>query len=259
LVYKNQNTKQMEPANYRDSGRVFTGLFLLAAGFLLLAYKMGAPIPFWLMTWPVALIALGLLIMIRRRFRSFPGLILILIGAFNLIDQFIPTLNFHDYILPLIIISVGLIFIFRPKNRWRHRHDWYEMKQQQMSREPEGEAMPTRFESSDYIDSTSILGGVKKIIVSKNFKGGDITCFMGGAEIDLSQADIQTSAVIDVTAVFGGCKLIVPANWEVKPEATAVFGGIDDKRSVNPANISSDKILIIQGTVVFGGIEIKSF
>src|SRR5690349_22431252 len=44
-----------------------------------------------------------------------------------------------------------------------------------------------------FIDVTAVFGGIKKNVLSKNFKGGDITSFMGGSEIDLSQADFNRS------------------------------------------------------------------
>jgi len=252
------NTEQMEPVNYKNNGRVLTGLFFVVGGFLLLAYKMGAPVPVWLISWPVALIALGIIISIKHRFKSAAGLILILIGGFNLADQFNPDLNFRAYSFPIIIILIGLFFILRPKHRWRHRHDWADQREEWKSK-IESRLHHPKYQGADYIDSTSVLGGAKKIILSKNFKGGDITCFMGGAEIDLSQADIEETAVLDITMVFGGCKLIVPSNWEIKSEVSVVFGGLDDKRSVNAGNITTGKVLILEGTVVFGGIDIRSF
>ena len=94
---------------------------------------------------------------------------------------------------------------------------------------------------------------------SKNFQGGDVTCFMGGAEIDLTQADVQGKAVIDATAVFGGVKIIVPSNWDVKVENTAAFGSVDDKRRAGNFIPDTTKLLVITGTAVFGGIEITNY
>lgn len=248
----------MENENYKNDGRLFTGLFLIAAGCIIIAFKLGAPIPAWLITWPVALIAIGIGISIKHRFRSVPGLILILIGGINLFDQLTPESHIRNYTFPVIIIAVGLFFIFRPKKQWKHRRD-YDASRDQWTSIPESDTYKAMYEGADYIDATCVLGGTKRIIVSKNFRGGDITCFMGGAEIDLTQADIQSPAVLDVTMVFGGCKLIVPANWEVKSEVSVVFGGIDDKRVLNASNITPGKVLVLEGTAVFGGIEIRSY
>jgi predicted membrane protein len=95
-------------------------------------------------------------------------------------------------------------------------------------------------------------------MVSKNFKGGDVVTIMGGTEIDLSQADFTGVARLDVTQVMGGTKIIVPAHWEVRSEVSAIFAGFEDKRQ-QPAIQNPDKVLIIEGTSIFGGIELKNF
>ncbi len=41
------------------------------------------------------------------------------------------------------------------------------------------------------LNINTAFGSVKKIILSKNFKGGEINNFMGGTEINLMKADIQ--------------------------------------------------------------------
>ena len=82
----------------------------------------------------------------------------------------------------------------------------------------------------------------------------------GGADIDLSQADFENTITLEITQVFGGTKLIVPANWEIKSETVTILGSIEDKRNVQPKlNDEAPKVLVIIGTTVFGGIEIKSF
>src|SRR4030095_16768230 len=115
------------------------------------------------------------------------------------------------------------------------------------------------YTKDDFVDSTSIFGGAKKIVISKNFKGGDLVNIFGGTELDLSQADFTGVAVIQLETIFGGTKMLVPSNWSVKSEAVTIFGGIDDKRRMQTITDSPEKILVIKGTVIFGGIEIKSF
>jgi len=243
--------------NYpKPTAKIWTGLFLVVVGILLLANKMNAGIPGWIFTWPVLAIAIGLLIGIQHRFRHFFWVIPVIWGGFALFDQQRPDLNLHNYTAPLVLILIGLFFIFRrsrypgytQRREWRNQ--WHTMR-------PGYDINSTT--DGEWIDSTSVFGGAKKIILSKNFKGGDITCFMGGAEIDMSKADIQGKIVMDITAVFGGIKLIVPPNWDIKIEITAVFAGVEDKRPVQVAKADPDKILVLDGAAVFGGIEINSF
>ena len=115
--------------------------------------------------------------------------------------------------------------------------------------------------SDNRFDATSIFGGVKKNVITKDFKGGEVTSIFGGSEVNLSQADITGRAILDVTALFGGSKIIVPSNWQVNSDGlTAIFGALEDKRAImaNPVT-DNNKVLVISGVVMFGGIEIKSF
>jgi hypothetical protein len=82
---------------------------------------------------------------------------------------------------------------------------------------------------------------------------------MGGAEYNLSQADITGPVSIEIIQVFGGTKLVVPPHWEIRTEAVAVFAGIEDKRPAQPGTFDPSKVLILKGTTVFGGIEIRSY
>jgi predicted membrane protein len=248
--------EQDERKYRRATGKIWTGLFLIAVGLLLFAHKLNVGLPDYIFSWPMLAIGIGLLIGIQHRFRTFIWMIPVVWGAFALADQLNPDLKLHDYTAPLVLVLLGFFFIMRrsrypgyaERRTWREK--WRETKHwQEIGDKTDGE----------WIDSTSVFGGAKKIILSKNFKGGDITCFMGGAEIDLSQADIQGKVVMDTTAVFGGIKLNVPPNWDLKIEITAVFGGVEDKRPVSVTKANPDKVLVLDGAAVFGGIEVNCY
>jgi len=261
--------------------RIWSGLFLVAAGILLLAYKMGAGVPHWIFTWPVLLIAIGTLIGIKSRFHNPGSFIMIVVGSVFLIDQTTPELNFHNYIVPVILISIGLIFILRPRSKWSGlpKNDWrrkYYENPLTTSDNPSpvdpasinpadpasinfGPKINIQEDNGEYVEINTAFGSVKKIILSKNFKGGEINNFMGGTEINLMKADIQQPISLEVNNVFGGAKLIVPSNWDIKNEVTAVFGGIEDKRTFTTGIADPGKIIILKGTCVFGGIEINNY
>ena len=111
----------------------------------------------------------------------------------------------------------------------------------------------------DFVDSTAIFGGAKKNIISKNFKGGDLVNIFGGTDLDLTQADFTGTAVIELTTIFGGTKLIIPTNWAIQSDAVIIFGGLEDKRKMPSVAENPDKTLVLKGTVIFGGIDIKSY
>ena len=148
--------------------------------------------------------------------------------------------NVADCVWPATIIAIGLYLILKPKKK----DFWGSIDS-----------------NDDMLDATALFGGVKKNIITKDFKGGEVTSIFGGSEIILAQADINGRVVLDVTTLFGGCKIIVPSHWQINSDGlTAIMGGIEDKRAIMASpNIDSNKVLVIKGVVMFGGIEIKSF
>jgi len=92
--------------------------------------------------------------------------------------------------------------------------------------------------------------------MTKNFRGGEITAFFGGGEIDLSRGELEGVATIDLTITMGGVKLLIPRTWQVLNEVGVIFGGIDDRRV--EAEPNTNKVLILTGTCLFGGLEIAS-
>ena len=244
--------------------RIWSGIVLIGVGVLLLAYKMGAPIPGWIFTWPVLLIAIGIMSGIRSKFRNPGSIIMILIGTVFLADQSIPGIDFHNYLIPVILIGLGLIFLFRPKHSQCQRRERFLGR----GRLNDPRAHTSAFNASadaatndngEYIDVQAIFGGIKKNIQSKNFKGGEIVSFMGGSEINFMQCDIQHPVILEVNNVFGGTKLIIPSNWDVKNEISAVFGGVEDKRTFNNSVPDSEKRILLKGACVFGGIEVTNY
>jgi len=249
---KEKSKKRFRAGDHYD--RFWTGLGLLTIGGALLVYKMGVPVPRWLFTWQMFLIYLGIITGIKHNFRNSSWLILVGIGGFFLADDLITDINLKRYFWPVIIMGIGLMFILRPRKKTPAEKDkWLEPFNDTITNTSEPAIM------EDIIDSTSIFGGVKKVITSKNFKGGEIVCFMGGTEINLSQADITGPVTIEIFQAFGGTKLIVPPHWEIRSETVAIFGGIEDKRPPQPGTFDPNKILILDGTTIFGGIEIKSY
>lgn len=241
---------QWKKYRHTPAGKVMGGVVLMAVGGVLLARQLGVDFPLWMFTWPSLLIVLGIYIGARHLFCNPGWIVLVVIGSIFLLDQTNPDIRISMYVWPLLIITAGLFMIFKPfrrrKNGLHAELDWEAVKMREENT------------NNDYIETLSILSGVQKNIISKNFKGGEVTCVLGGAEINLMQADFEGRVVLEVTQILGGTKLIIPAHWEVQPEMLAVMGGIEDKRQVHNG-IASDKVLILKGTSVLGGIEIKSY
>ena len=113
--------------------------------------------------------------------------------------------------------------------------------------------------STDFIDETAIFGGRNISVVTENFQGGKITSIFGGSNINLRYAKPVEGCTIDVATIFGGTKIIVPEDWNVKIEVVSVFGGFEDKRGYSViSRTGTGKIVVIKGTCIFGGGELNS-
>lgn len=96
--------------------------------------------------------------------------------------------------------------------------------------------------------------------MSKNLKGISVTSVFGGVELNLTQADFEKEATIDVTCALGGVTMVVPSSWKVIADMTTILGGIDDKRNPDSIElIANPKTLYIKGTCIMGGIEIDNY
>ncbi len=239
-------------------GRIMGGLLVMTAGFLFLGKVLGATIPTWVFTWKMLLIAIALQLAVKHAFRRFFWIPLMLVGlSFLIVQDLAPTLEASKFIWPVAIILLGLMVMLKPRKKcephYKHWKRYNNYKAQHCNADSE-------VSSEDALRTDIIFSGVKKNIISKDFKGGQIRIIFGGAEINLSQSDIIGSAEIDITQVFGGLKLVVPAHWKVKSEIVTVMAGIEDKRNIQKDfTTDRDKVLVLKGNIVFGGIEIKSY
>lgn len=242
--------------------RIWAGMFVIAVGLLFLADRLGASFPEWLFSWPMILIAFGLFAGIRHGFRSGGWIVLLIIGSIFLFDQvYDGSVDLIPFLLPGLLIIIGLLIALRPWRNKRHPHhggcgSFRERRRHYRESRGDRESMPA---NEDFLEAVSVFGGSQKNIFSKNFKGGDVTAIFGGNDLNLTQADFTGTVVLEVVNIFGGTTIMVPSNWQIKDEMVNIFGGTDDKRAAVPPADQPSKILIISGVSVFGGVEIKNF
>ena len=241
----------------RRSNNIWAGVFVMAIGMVFLADRLGVGFPDWVFSWPMILIAFGIFAGIKHGFKNGGWMIMTLIGTVFLFDRIYDgSVDLIPFLLPGLLIIVGLVIAFRP---WRNNHHGRcgrSFRDRRRSYKENPAAAPA---NEDFIEALSIFGGSQKSIFSKNFKGGDITAIFGGNDLNLTQADFTGTVVLETVNIFGGTTIMIPSNWQVKDEMVNIFGGTDDKRVAPPTVEQPSKILIISGVSVFGGVEIKSF
>lgn len=260
-------------SNSNDGGIAF-GFIVLGIGVLLLLKKLGIFFPDWLLTWPMILIVIGTFTLIKHEFKSLFGGLLLALGLFFLFkNEFNFDFGLDRYILPIALIILGLHLISKKRNEknvLKNIQDQIQSRSKDFPTEPKdpitGEPKSlgsisnvTGATFSDQLNVDAILSGVKKRVLSKNFQGGKLTAAFGGIDLDMTQADFNGVVNLQVDVIFGGMKLIVPPHWDIRTEVTNIAAGIEDKRLYRESEVDPNKVLVIRGTILFGGLEIKSF
>lgn len=203
----------------------------------------------YLFSWPMILIVVGLIIFVNSRDRS--GLIIMGVGGVFLAGR-VFNVSVAEF-WPVLLILGGIFILFSPKRR----HHIPDIENRVRSHFEDRDA---KVVNEDFLDAVAIFSGSKKTINSTNFQGGKITAIFGGFEIDLGNAKLAPgNNVLDVVTIFGGAEIFVPRDWTVITDITPIFGGFSDKRRKD-YNIATDpeRTLIIKGTAIFGGGEIKN-
>ncbi len=240
------NDNLSEYAYNNRNGKILAGLVLITVGIIIIAQRQGFHFPEWLLSWKTLIIAIGLISGAKHNFRVGGWLIPVLIGTLFILGDYLPIINVRHYIFPGILIVIGAFLVLKPRSYRKSKYTNWKYQ-------------ATTKADDDVLDVTAIFGGIKKNIISKSFRGGELTCVFGGAEVNLMQTDFEGTIRLETTQVFGGTKIILPAHWKIQSNVTTIFGGIEDKRPMATQSTDHTKILVLNGTCIFGGIEIISY
>ena len=108
-----------------------------------------------------------------------------------------------------------------------------------------------------FLHSENVWGAARHVVLDELFKGAIVRTSFGGTVIDLRHTHIALGeAYIDLDCSWGGVEIYVPSDWKVVFKCNTFFGGCDDKRWHN-GDINYESILVVRGTLSFGGLEIK--
>jgi predicted membrane protein len=225
-------TPDEQPPDFRITPRLVMGLAVMAAGLVLALDSLGfldADRVFRF--WPLVLVAVGVTKLLSRcPERAF----LWIVAGVAL------QLHILGY-LPSAGVWAGLLFLLGANITWR------------ALRGPAARSV----QSLDALDIVAVFGGSKAAVTSTDFKGGSAMAMLGGCMIDLRQASIAEGreAVLDTFAFWGGIEIRVPDDWEVVNRGSAFLGGFDSRARARPG---ASKRLVVTGTVIMGGVEVKN-
>lgn len=221
--------------------QLFIGLIVLIVGVLALVdnlniFNMRNVLHFW----PTVFIVFGAMQLRQpasNKQRLLAGFFIALGGLMTLDNMGLIHFSIRDW-WPAILIIIGIKIVFFDRKT---------------NRQPELEE-PIN-ETERHLNITTILSGSQGSVTSQDFKYGDITAMLGAIELDFRQANIADQAILNVTALMGGVVLKIPRDWILENQITSFMGGSHDKTL---PTVDAHKRLIVTGTALMGGIEIKN-
>lgn len=217
-------------------------VFLIILGLFLLldqaeVYDFGELIRIW---WPLIFVYFGVLrIYTSQSLSDWFNWILIGGGALLILDRLdVLPMDLSGFIVPAAIILAGIWILIR-------------------SRAPITSLPSTDTSAAgNVLQEQVFMSGTKKYYTS-TFSRGSVSVIMGGIEIDLREAEPTPGATLDLQVLMGGCEIYLPANWTIEYRTQTFLGGIEDSRKNRPEN-DTRHLVIVTGTVIMGGIEIKN-
>ncbi|MDD2505401.1 MAG: LiaF-related protein [Bacilli bacterium] len=139
-------------------------------------------------------------------------------------------------LLPFVLIATGVSIIFKNtiKNQIKDK---------------------LKSTNINTLETIAVTFAEEKINVeNEKFKGSNLDVVFGSITLNLKKATFDKDTIIKSSSIFGGIKLILPDNVNVKIKSTPIFGGVSNK-VVN--KVDNKKTIYIDSFTLFGGFEIK--
>lgn len=252
--------KQHSSIQQNHSGKFLIAVLLISAGVLMFARNMGwihGEIYHLIVSWQTLLVFLGLYFLARRNYVA--GVAVLLTGVYFLLGRLycLPE-NSREMVWPVALIAVGIAFLFKAKRKSDYFRSIHSNETcGSFDSKIEGDESCGCHTSDGFLNSNNVFGGVRHVVLDEVFKGAKIRNSFGGTTIDLRHTHIEKGeTIIDIECNWGGVELYIPSDWKVINQCSPFFGGCDDKRW-QAAITDPERILIIRGSITFGGLEIR--
>jgi len=190
----------------RSLGQVLVGVLVVVAGVVLLLSRTGAvdvDLGTVLSTlWPLVVVLVGVVSLLLVPRAWFGPAVVTAVGVALLLARLgVLEVSVWDYLWPVAVILVGLGIVL---------------------------GASAGSQQQDRITALAFWWGAQRRSRSQTFRSASLTAIMGGVELDLREADVQSTARIDVFAFWGGVDIRVPRTWEVRVTGLPLLGGWED-------------------------------
>ncbi len=177
------------------------------------------------------------LIFFREKVYNLIGLV-IGIGLFLYCQNLISFKTFYVYIIPAIILTVGLKFIIISIFPYKANKIIKTMKNSGVLPEI----------------CRGIFFNLSMDFEEEKFQNAEVTAFFGNVICDLSKTIIEDDRALKVLSVFGNVYLDVPNNVNVVVRSSSIFGGVSNKIDIK----DDAPNIYVSCTCVFGVVKIIS-
>ncbi len=217
----------------KNKESIFWGLLIIIVGIIFLGNSLEVwNIDIFFDGWWTLFIIIPSFIGLFKRGSFFSSTLGLVIGVLLLLaaQDFLEWSMVGKIFIPILLIMVGLSFIFKPDYKYKKKKNNDNQK--------------------DYI---GIFSSCEEKIV-QNFDGANCVAVFGGVDLDLRDIEIKEDIVIECVSVFGGIDIKVPDNVIIKTSGVPIFGGIENKS--HGSKDKNAKTIYINYVCVFAGIDI---
>lgn len=222
---------------------IFWGILFIAIGVILILNVLNIfYVDIFFKGWWTFIIIIPCFIGIFKRESKFTSLIGLIIGVslllccWNILDIDLIL----DLTIPVILVILGISFILKERTDRKINININKI-----------------YNDKNNNDARYSTFSSKKINYSGEvFEGENLEAVFGSIKLDLRNAIINENQVIKCSAIFANIVIYVPNNVNIQIKSNSIFGGVKNKRNVVFSGIN-DKIIYIDSTCIFGGVDIK--
>jgi len=255
----------------KDHDGVGIALLLIFFGILFLLFNLNMIPEAYkdlLLSWKTVLVLIGLWSLAVKR-KVGQGILLIGVGVFFLyptLSSLFPdtfayiSIDFKTY-WPVIPIAFGILLVLnslfsakkKKYKKWNREYDTETNTWRELDQAVHNEA--------DFFEKNTIFGNSEQIILSQNFKGGEVNVIFGELRLELRKAKLANGiAHLELNTIFGNLIVYVPDDWAIEIGSTNILGAVQDKRLYNDVFPQEEKVarFLIEANSIFGNIEIRN-
>lgn len=228
---------------------VFWGILFLLGALFIIVNKLGYFQDIGVFTVLFTVVLAGILIESIFH-RSFGGILFPLAFLCILYDKplGIEELTPWPVLIVAVLGTIGLNMIFQSKGKsWKYYSHcgWDHEKYKEVIEE----------ETDEMVNCEVSFSSTTKYINSAHFRNGNLEVAFGSMAVYFDNAILEEGrAAVNVEVSFGNMELYIPRDWKVVLNMDNSFGGCKEHGKCNAG--SEENVLMINGEVSFGGLEI---